>query len=201
MSASTGALTITRRGVALISLPKALSSGVRGDILHGLDRAAKEKAKSVLIVGKSSLCSPMTTISETLRGTHLAYPVLVEVNNAIAKCSIPVVSVMHADCMSAALELSLSCHWRIASETAQVGFPDVSLGLMPYSGGTQLLPRLIGVKRSLDLLLSGSCISAPEAKKWGLLDATIPNMSYKEYLEAAEDYSLSTIVQVLPDSG
>lgn len=83
---------------------------------------------------------------------------------------IPVVAALHGTALGGGLELALACHWRIADARTRVGLPEVKLGLLPGSLGTQRLPRLVGTERALDLILSGQLIDVVAAAKIGLID-------------------------------
>jgi 3-hydroxyacyl-CoA dehydrogenase len=95
---------------------------------------------------------------------------LPEVMDAIENGKKPVIAAMHGTALGGGLEIALACHYRIALPTARFGLPEVKLGILPGAGGTQRLPRLIGIARSLDLITSGDQIAADEAKSLGLLD-------------------------------
>src|SRR5580658_4624409 len=84
----------------------------------------------------------------------------------------PVVAAIHGACLGAGTEIALACHARIASNASSthLALPEVMLGLLPGGGGTQRLPRLIGIQRALDMLLTGKKIYADKAKKIGLVD-------------------------------
>lgn len=82
----------------------------------------------------------------------------------------PVVAALHGTVLGGGLELALSCHWRVAHPKTQLGFPEVKLGILPGSLGTQRLPRVVGVERALDLIASGRSIPAVQALELGLVD-------------------------------
>ncbi|MBI0276727.1 fatty acid oxidation complex subunit alpha FadJ [Hafnia alvei] len=94
----------------------------------------------------------------------------------IAALSIPVVAAIHGACLGGGLELALACHRRICSldDKTALGLPEVQLGLLPGSGGTQRLPRLIGASQALDLMLTGRHVRAKQALKMGLVDDAVP---------------------------
>lgn len=85
----------------------------------------------------------------------------------------PVIAVLHGTVLGAGLELAMACHYRIAAPSAKLGLPEILLGIMPGSHGTQRLPRLIGVKHALDMILSGRAITAGQALQVGLVDAVV----------------------------
>jgi 3-hydroxyacyl-CoA dehydrogenase/enoyl-CoA hydratase/3-hydroxybutyryl-CoA epimerase len=90
--------------------------------------------------------------------------------------SIPVIAAIHGACLGGGLELALACHGRVCSDDPKtvLGLPEVQLGLLPGSGGTQRLPRLIGVSTALDMILTGKQLRARQALKVGLVDDVVP---------------------------
>ncbi|MCC2096561.1 MAG: enoyl-CoA hydratase/isomerase family protein [Hyphomicrobiales bacterium] len=98
-------------------------------------------------------------------------PILFELCNAIEACSKPVVAAMHGTALGGGFEIALASHQRIMKTDARAGMPEVLLGLTPGAGGTQRLPRLIGLPAALDLITSGRQIKAQEALKLGAIDA------------------------------
>lgn len=98
------------------------------------------------------------------------------VMSQIASFSVPVVAAIHGACLGGGLELALACHSRVCSldDKTQLGLPEVQLGLLPGSGGTQRLPRLIGTPKALDLMLTGRSIRAKQALRMGLVDDAVP---------------------------
>ncbi|QYJ73963.1 fatty acid oxidation complex subunit alpha FadJ [Shewanella sp. FJAT-52076] len=90
--------------------------------------------------------------------------------------NIPVVAAIHGACLGGGLELALACHQRVCSDSSKtmLGVPEVQLGLLPGGGGTQRLPRLIGVAKALDLMLTGKQVRAKQAIKMGLVDDVVP---------------------------
>ncbi|MEX0684515.1 MAG: fatty acid oxidation complex subunit alpha FadJ [Balneolales bacterium] len=108
----------------------------------------------------------------------------------IANLSKPVVAAIHGSCMGGGLEVALACHYRIASVESQTkfSFPEVNLGLLPGAGGTQRLPRLIGIPKALDMMLTGKSVFPRQALKMGLVDEIIHQ---KGLLEAAKTQARS----------
>jgi 3-hydroxyacyl-CoA dehydrogenase/enoyl-CoA hydratase/3-hydroxybutyryl-CoA epimerase len=88
----------------------------------------------------------------------------------------PLVAAIHGACLGGGLELALACRWRIATDDrkTQLGLPEVQLGVLPGAGGTQRLPRLIGIAAALDLILTGKSVRARKALKLGLVDEVVP---------------------------
>ncbi|MDA0147129.1 fatty acid oxidation complex subunit alpha FadJ [Vibrio sp. LaRot3] len=95
----------------------------------------------------------------------------------LADLAFPVVAAIHGPCLGGGLELALACDYRVCSDDdkTRIGLPEVQLGLLPGSGGTQRLPRLIGLLPSLDMILTGKQLRAKNAKKLGVVDACVPN--------------------------
>ncbi len=106
-----------------------------------------------------------------------------QILNRLANSKVPVVAAIHGSCLGAGTELALACHYRIASDSPKtiLGLPEVQLGLFPGGGGTARLPRLIGLREALDLILTGRNVRPRKAKKLGLVDAVVG----PEALEAA----------------
>ncbi len=96
----------------------------------------------------------------------------------------PVIAAINGYALGGGFELALGCHIRIASENANLGAPEVGLGIMPGFGGTQRLPRLIGTARALELILTGKIITAKEAERLGIVNKVVPE---GEALNAAKE--------------
>ena len=90
-----------------------------------------------------------------------AEPSLPAVIDVIENSAKPVVAAISGNCMGGGLELALSCHYRVVHAAAQIALPEVKLGLLPGAGGTQRLPRLIGVEAALNMIVSGAIVPAP----------------------------------------
>ena len=88
----------------------------------------------------------------------------------IENASKPVVAALHGTALGGGFEVALTAHYRIAVPSAKCGLPEIKLGLIPGAGGTQRLPRLVGVEKALDIILSGTPFGAREAKEWGVVD-------------------------------
>src|SRR5438034_10019352 len=101
----------------------------------------------------------------------------------------PVVAAIHGACLGAGLELALACHYRIATDHSktQLGLPEVQLGLIPGAGGCQRLPRLIGARAALDMILTGKSERASKALRLGLVDEVVSRSILRQVAVAAAD--------------
>ncbi|CAN7653805.1 3-hydroxyacyl-CoA dehydrogenase NAD-binding domain-containing protein [Variovorax sp. LjRoot130] len=147
----------------------ALGVDVRRGLVEAIDAAEADGAvAAVLVVGAGRNFIAGADIREF--GKPPLPPSLPEVCSRIENCSKPVLAAIHGAALGGGLEIALSAHYRLAVPSAKLGLPEVQLGLMPGSGGTQRAPRLIGVKAALDLMLSGRHAGAKEALALGLVD-------------------------------
>src|SRR6185503_6955353 len=92
---------------------------------------------------------------------------------ALEDCTKPTIAAIHGTAFGGGLETAMACHYRVASPSAQVGQPEVKLGLIPGAGGTQRLPRLAGVAKAAEMCAGGQPISAAEALKFGIVDRMV----------------------------
>ncbi len=166
-----------RRGsVAVITINNppvnALSVAVRQGIGEGLSQAiADPQARAVVIIGGGRTFIAGADIREF--GKPLQPPDLNEVIRQIEQSPKPVVAALHGTALGGGFEVALGCHYRCAVSTAQLGFPEVKLGLLPGAGGTQRLPRVVGVEAALKMITSGDPIPAAQAKALGLVDEIV----------------------------
>src|SRR5690606_27525678 len=100
-------------------------------------------------------------------------PTLPDVLNVIENSPKPVIAAIHGSALGGGLEVALVAHYRVAVPSAKCGLPEVNLGLIPGAGGTQRLPRIVGVEKALEMITSGKPISATAANKAGLVDALV----------------------------
>jgi enoyl-CoA hydratase / 3-hydroxyacyl-CoA dehydrogenase len=127
------------------------------------------------------------------------------VADLIESAPVPVVAAIHGYCLGGGLEIALACDFRIATRDAQLGFPEVNLGLLPGGGGTQRAPRLIGRGRAAWLVMSGERIPAEQAEAWGLVEFVVDDLDegiarYVEPLAAQSPHAIRQIKQVLRDT-
>jgi len=151
--------------IALITLNNPPVNGLglatRQGITDGLDQAQADPAvKAVVITGAGKAFSGGADIREFGTPKALAEPNLLSVILAVENCRKPVVAAIHSVAMGGGLELSLGCHYRIAAPGANIALPEVKLGLIPGAGGTQRLPRVIGVEAALNMIVSGEPVKS-----------------------------------------
>ncbi|HET8724875.1 MAG TPA: 3-hydroxyacyl-CoA dehydrogenase NAD-binding domain-containing protein [Anaeromyxobacteraceae bacterium] len=168
----------TRGAVAVITLDNppvnGLGHALRSALVEGLDRAAADPAvKAIVVTGAGKAFSGGADIKEFDSPKALAEPNLHSLIRVVEESPKPVVAAIHSVCMGGGLELSLACHYRVASPGAQIGLPEVKLGLLPGAGGTQRLPRVVGVERALDMIVSGNPVPSEKLAGTRLLDAVI----------------------------
>ena len=161
-------------GVVTVDNPpvNALSVGVRAGIKGGVEAAAQEEAVQAVVL----VCAGRTFIAGadiTEFGKPPQGPGLNEVIETIESCPKAVVAAIHGTALGGGLETALGCHYRVANEAARLGLPEVKLGILPGAGGTQRLPRVVGVQKALEMITSGIPISAAEACNFGLVDEVV----------------------------
>jgi enoyl-CoA hydratase len=126
---------------------------------------------------------------ESLQGRVGEGKLLLEkaVYRRIARLPVPTIAALQADALGGGLELALCCDLRVADERAKLGLPEVRLGVMPGSGGTQRLPRIVGIAKAKELILMGEIISASDALEIGLVNrVAAPGRALDEAMKMAE---------------
>ncbi len=147
----------------------ALGAQVRQGLAKALADAQGDPAiKAIVIRGAGKMFSGGADITEF--GKPPVDPWLPQVVDAIEASAKPVVAAIHGMALGGGLEVALGAHYRIASPKARLGLPEVSLGILPGAGGTQRLPRLVGVETALGMIVSGTPIAASKAAQAGLVD-------------------------------
>lgn len=151
--------------VAVITLDNppvnGLGHATRLGITDGLQKANADAAvKSIVITGAGKAFSGGADIKEFGSPKALAEPNLLSVILAVENSAKPVVAAVHSVCMGGGLELALGCHYRIAAPGTNVALPEVKLGLIPGAGGTQRLPRALGVEPALNMIVSGEPVKS-----------------------------------------
>lgn len=147
----------------------ASSHAVREGLLVAIDAiAARDDIRGVILIGARQTFIAGSDLREF--GAPLADPQLPAVISALEDLSIPVVAAIEGVALGGGLELALGCDYRVATADAKLGLPEVSLGLVPGAGGTQRLPRAVGMLDALDLVVSSRRIEGSKAHRMGLVD-------------------------------
>lgn len=184
-----------RTGVISVNYPpvNALSHAVRSGLLEAVTRAVADPEVLALVIiceGKSFIAG--ADIREL--GNPMQAPPLADVVRAIDQCTKPVIAAIHGTALGGGFEVALACHFRIATTSAKIGMPEVKLGILPGCGGTQRLPRLIGVEAALKMIVEGNPISAQQAQAIGAVDLIVEG----ELRIAALDFAEQVIAENRP---
>jgi 3-hydroxyacyl-CoA dehydrogenase len=187
-------VTLERHGnVALITLDNppvnAISHAVRSALLAAIVEADEDSGIQAIVLhgaGRNFIAGADIREMDQPAKTPLLNDVLLRLEG----CRKPVIAALHGAVLGGGLEVALASHFRCAADDVQLGFPEVKLGLLPGSGGTQRLPRLIGVQPALDLMVSGEPVSHARARELGLLDGALGNPGI---VESALDYARGLI--------
>ena len=150
----------------------ALSQGVREGLLEGMKRLQVVDSVSAAVL----VCRGRTFIAGAdIRefGKPRKGPQTNEVRDLMEASSKPVVAAIHGTALGGGLETALACHYRVAVPSARFGLPEVKLGILPGGGGTQRLPRVLGVEKALEMIVGGDPIGAEEALRGGLIDEVV----------------------------
>jgi 3-hydroxyacyl-CoA dehydrogenase len=166
----------TRGRVAVLTVDNppvnALSQHVRKGLHDGIKQATADGAVQAIVLA----CAGRTFIAGadiTEFGKPPAEPSLHSVLDLIEGSPKPVVAAIHGTALGGGLEVTLACHYRVGVKAARFGLPEVKLGILPGAGGTQRLPRVVGVEKGLSMMVSGDPIGADEALKAGLIDEIV----------------------------
>jgi len=154
-----------RGAIAVITLNNPPVNGLgyetRKAVAEGVEKAEDDAAvKAIVITGAGKAFSGGADIREFGSPKALAEPNLLSLIARVEGASKPVVAAVHTVCMGGGLELALGCHYRVASPGANVALPEVKLGILPGAGGTQRLPRAIGVEPALNMIVSGEPVKS-----------------------------------------
>src|SRR3954470_11723756 len=185
-----------RDGIAVITLNNppvnGLGNALRAAVMDHLKKAEADPAvRAVVIIGSAKFFSGGADIRE-FGGTRLK-PDLPEVNDQQDSMKKPLVAAIGGFALGGGLELALGCHYRIALPKTQLGLPEVKLGILPGSGGTQRLPRMVPMAEAVRMMTTGNPIAAEKAKQYGLVDAIVDG----DLLESA----LSFTKKILSEGG
>lgn len=170
----------TDRGVATITLDvpdkfNRVSMGARDELARVFaELAADDGVRVIVLRGAGDAFTAggdvgmfMQRDAETLSYLHVNV-------SAPERCPKPVIAQLHGYCFGVGLELALACDFRVASDDAQLALPELTLGMIPGSGGASRLVKMVGVSRAKDIVMRGRRVSAAEAQAWGLLCEVVP---------------------------
>lgn len=166
----------TEDGIAILEIANppvnALAQPVRTELLAAVLEAERDPAVRGVVICGAGRCF---VAGADLREFDVSprAPLLNDVLLKIEGVTKPVLAALHGTTLGGGLELALACHYRCAVEDASVGFPEIKLALMPGSGGTQRLPRLVGARVALDMMLSGESLTAARALELGIIDRLV----------------------------
>ncbi len=167
-------------GVITINNPpvNALSPGVPEGIRAGIEQFENDPAvKAIVLIGGGRTFIAGADIREfgkmVSSGNRERGPGLNQVLDRIEQSTKPVVAAIHGTALGGGLETAMACHYRVALPTAQVGQPEVKLGIIPGAGGTQRLPRLAGIAKALEMCAGGEPIGAADAHNHGIIDSIV----------------------------
>jgi 3-hydroxyacyl-CoA dehydrogenase len=164
--------------VAVITLKNppvnGLGHATRSAIVESMKLASHDDAvKAIIITGAGKAFSGGADIKEFNSPKAFAEPSLHTVINVVENASKPVIAAIHSVCMGGGLELALGCHYRVATAGAQIALPEVKLGILPGAGGTQRLPRVLGLEMALNMIVSGTPVASEKLAKTALFNELI----------------------------
>jgi 3-hydroxyacyl-CoA dehydrogenase len=188
---------VVRDGVAVITLDNppvnGLGNALRAAIMQNLKTADADPAvKAVVLIGSAKAFSGGADIRE-FNAPRLK-PDLPEVNDQQDAMGKPLVAAIGGFALGGGLELALACHYRVAAPKAQLGLPEVKLGILPGSGGTQRLPRVIPMAEAVKMMTSGNPITSERARELGLVD----EIAQGDLLESAIRFASDKVGKPLP---
>ncbi|MGV7243007.1 3-hydroxyacyl-CoA dehydrogenase NAD-binding domain-containing protein [Caballeronia sp. M23-90] len=180
----------TRDGIAVITLNNPPVNGLgfstRLGIVEGIERAqADASVRAIVLIGAGKAFSGGADITEFNTPKATQEPTLHTVIKVVEASPKPVVAAIHSVAMGGGLELALGAHYRIASAGAQIALPEVKLGLLPGAGGTQRLPRAVGLETALNMIVSGAPVMSEKLAGSGLFD----QMAEGDLLDAAIEFA------------
>ncbi|MFV0296706.1 MAG: 3-hydroxyacyl-CoA dehydrogenase NAD-binding domain-containing protein [Hyphomicrobiaceae bacterium] len=161
-------------GVITIDYPpvNALGLGVSDGIVAAVEKGEKDpNVKAMVMIGAGRTFIAGADIRQFGKARPTPAKRTYDVLDAAKK---PVVAAIHGYALGGGLENALACHYRVAVPSAKVGLPEVQIGILPGGGGTQRMPRVVGPKKALDLIVSGRHVPADEAKALGIIDEIVP---------------------------
>jgi 3-hydroxyacyl-CoA dehydrogenase len=171
-------VTLKRSGdIAVLCIANPPVNAISPAVVTGLERAVRAFEQDTSARALVVLCAGRTFVAggdiASFDSPSFSAAAFNQVLARIEALERPVVAALHGTALGGGLELALACHWRVATHGTQLGFPEVKLGLLPGSLGTQRLPRLVGVELALDLIGTGRSITSEAALGAGLIDQAV----------------------------
>ncbi|MBN2283871.1 MAG: enoyl-CoA hydratase/isomerase family protein [Deltaproteobacteria bacterium] len=181
---------VDEKGIAILKIDNPPLNAIDEDVLNDLERSLRDIAddpavKVVIITGEGMAfiagadikkMQEINTASEAESMAERGQSIL----NLIEHSQKPVIAAINGLALGGGTELALACHIRIGAQSAQMGLPEVRLGILPGFGGTQRSARLLGSAKAMELMLTGAFIGMAEAEKIGLVNAVVPDASLLE---------------------
>ena len=176
---------VDERGIAVMKINNPPMNALDEQVMFEMEDCARripsdEKVKVVIVTGEGptfvvgadiNKVSEVDTVEKGIDATSRAHAIL----NLIENSRKPYIAAVNGLCLGGGTELALACHLRIAGDQAQMGLPEIMLGIMPGFGGTQRSARLLGTARALEIMLTGKFIDMKEAERIGLVNRVVPN--------------------------
>ena len=186
-----------RDGIAVITLNNppvnGLGNALRAGLMEALNKADADAAvKGVVLIGSAKFFSGGADIREF--NQKRLPPDLPDVNDRQDAMKKPLVAAIGGFALGGGLELALACHYRVAAPRSQVGLPEVKLGILPGSGGTQRLPRIVPMAEAVRLMTTGAMLPVEKAKEYGLVDEIVQG----DLLEGALSFTRKVLGKPLP---
>ncbi|MFZ6748017.1 3-hydroxyacyl-CoA dehydrogenase NAD-binding domain-containing protein [Undibacterium sp. Ren11W] len=184
--------------IAVITLNNPPVNGLghqtRSAVVDAMQLALKDEAvTAIIITGAGKAFSGGADIKEFNSAKAFAEPSLQTVINVIENSSKPVVAAIHSVCMGGGLELALGCHYRVAAAGAQIALPEVKLGILPGAGGTQRLPRVLGLEMALNMIVSGTPVASEKLAQTALFNQMLEG----DLMQGALDFA-NTVAATRP---
>jgi len=189
----------TNGNVAIIRLDNppvnGLSHGLRQGIIDGIKKAEQDSSiEAIIITGTDRAFSGGADITEFGTPKVMQKPILTTTIHYVETAKKPVIAAISGNCMGGGLELALGCNYRMSKPDATLALPEVKLGILPGAGGTQRLPRVIGVEQALNMIVSGAVIPAKKFEGTPLLDEIIDG----DLMEGALAFARKVVDEKMP---
>src|SRR5882757_1610581 len=174
----------------------ALSHAARQRIVSELTQAEADPAiEAVILIGTDEIFSGGADVKEFNSPQAAAEPSLDTLIRSFERSSKPTIAAISGTCFGGGFELALGCQFRVAKESARVGLPEVKIGLIPGAGGTQRLPRGVGLEIAVNMIVGGEPVRAADLAQTPLFDRVVPD---NELLAAAQAFAAEVVAQKLP---